>query len=426
MPGAANTPDEEGRVLKKDINEKLARVGRGTPTGEMLRRYWQPVGLSKDVPAGGQPKFVRVLGEDLVLIRDQAGRPGLMGARCPHRRAPLTYGRVEDGGLRCAFHGWVWDVNGRCLEQPAEQEHSTYKDKVVNQAYPCEELGGLVFAYMGPPDQKPLLPRYEALVSEAGTRSVDRYPAKGNYLQHLEGAVDTVHFSYLHAKNWSKVKSELLQMPKPRLSYWETDFGLWQESYLPNPFELVMQTIYTGFFMPAGFLRIQEPVPGSGMFQTFQSWYVPEDDTHVMRYIAGFSPPDAQGNPWKWKEAAYELPSESNDYFRNYDEVDTLTGIPSDAPASWLQGFTPQDSVINELQGDIVDRTLEHLGATDAVLVKMRKVMLEAIDMVERGQRPKHIITDPGENEMVLMRAPKAVAPERVVGADLESAARAR
>src|SRR5262245_39428566 len=147
-------------MLTPEMNQLISQVGPGTPGGEFMRRYWHPVSLAAEIPPGGQPKQVRILGEDLVLFRDDTGQPGLVGLHCPHRLVSLAYGRAEDGGLRCSMHGWLYDVNGRCLEQPAEPD-PTFKDHIRHRAYPCRDLGGLIFTYMGPPDKLPLLPNYE-------------------------------------------------------------------------------------------------------------------------------------------------------------------------------------------------------------------------------------------------------------------------
>jgi len=191
-------------MLTQEENELLCHVGPGTPGGEYLRRYWQPVGLSTEVTPGSKPLQVRVLGEDLVLFRDNDGRPGLIELHCSHRLALLAYGRVEDGGLRCPFHGWLYDVNGHCLDQPAEPDESNMKYVVRHPAYPCQELGGLIFAYMGPSEKQPLLPNYDVLAREDGSRQAGYIRLASSYLQHAEGALDTVHFSYLHQDNWSR------------------------------------------------------------------------------------------------------------------------------------------------------------------------------------------------------------------------------
>ena len=147
-------------MLTKEENEQLTRVGPGTPMGDLMRRYWQPAALSEELPNGGAPLPVRLLGEDLVLFRDDQGRAGLLGIHCSHRGADLSYGRVEDGGLRCIYHGWLYDIHGRCLDQPGEPGGGEHKDSIRHTAYPCEERGGIILAYMGPGDP-PLLPNYE-------------------------------------------------------------------------------------------------------------------------------------------------------------------------------------------------------------------------------------------------------------------------
>src|SRR5581483_757353 len=295
-------------MLQAKLNQLLTQTGPGTPGGEFMRRYWQPVGVSADVKFGDPPRQIRILGEDLVLFREpsagsgQAGRVGLLGLHCSHRLTSLAYGRVEDGGIRCPFHGWLYDVDGACLETPAEPEGSTLKDHVRHPSYPCQELGGLIFAYMGPPEQKPLLPRYEVLVREDGTRKTDFYPINSNYLQNLEGAVDTIHAAYLHTDHWSQMKHRLESLPKPRVEFEETEYGIWQRGYKASPGKNgpTMGVIYTYFFMPAGFLRVQESNRGSGDVKKFQSWYVPVDDEHTLRFQAAFAPLGTHGEPWEW------------------------------------------------------------------------------------------------------------------------------
>jgi phenylpropionate dioxygenase-like ring-hydroxylating dioxygenase large terminal subunit len=395
-------------MLSKEQNERITKTGPDAPMGKLLRRYWQPVGVSDEVTTRGQPKPVKVLSEELVLFRDEFGQPALMGRRCPHRLTSLAYGRVEDGGIRCPFHGWLFDRTGTCLQQPAEPLGSTFKDKVRQTAYPCRDLGGLIFAYMGPPANEPLLPNYEVLVRQDGTRAMDVYTAGGNYLQHVEGAIDTSHLSYLHATNWSKVKHQLFAMPKPVLEHRETDYGLWQKSLLPNITGYGVTAdpvlLYTYFIMPAGFLRVQESVPGTGLVQKIQSWYVPIDDDNTVRYQVAFSPPLADGTPYEWSHERTEPPSAANDYFRDYGRVDTISGIPVDAHRTPIQpeiSYTPQDMMANEEQGSVCDRSHEHLGANDAIVTAMRRMYFDAMDAVAAGHDPLHILRDPHENELV-------------------------
>ncbi|HEX9879905.1 MAG TPA: Rieske 2Fe-2S domain-containing protein [Candidatus Binatia bacterium] len=397
-------------MLTREQNELLCRTGKGTPGGEMLRRYWQPVGLSAELTPGGKPRQVQVMGEDLVLFRDDTGRPGLLGLHCSHRLTSLAYGRVEDGGIRCPFHGWLYNVEGKCLEQPAEPDASV-GDNLRHPSYPCRDFGGLLFAYMGPADRMPLLPRYEVLVREDGSRKVDYYKINSNYLQNVEGAVDTSHASFLHIDNWSTMKHKLAAMPKRQIQFKETDFGIWQTamSHIQAATRGELIPVYAHFFMPAGFFRIQESRFEKGLVQKFQSWYVPMDDTHAMRFQVSFSPPMKNGSffPWPSKEE-FAQPGPENDYFRNYDEVDTLSGIPLKTAASAVKGFLVQDSMVNETQGLIVDRTREHLGALDKVLMAMRVMLLLAVEDVRKGRDPKHILRDAHENEIVYIRGDDA------------------
>jgi phthalate 4,5-dioxygenase len=397
-------------VLDAKQNELLCRTGPGTPMGELMRRYWQPVALSKDVAPGDQPKALRILGEDLVLFRDDAGRVGLLGVHCSHRATSLAYGRVEDGGLRCPFHAWLYDVNGRCLETPAEPEGSTLAERVQHLSYPCQELGGLIFAYMGPRETMPLLPRYEVLVREDGTRKVDFYPINSNYLQNLEGAVDTVHFSYLHMDRWSEVKKRLAELPKPQLDWEETEYGIWQKSNLPNVQHGILIMVYTYFFFPAGFMRVQGSSTGGDDIKKFQSWYVPIDDEHTLRFQVAFAPSSTHGEPYQWPEdEEFVEPGPQNDYFRDYRNTDTICGIPVHAPGTAIKGFLCQDSMVNESQGIIVDRTTERMSAHDHVLAAMRLMLLKATKDVKEGRDPKHIIRDPAENTIVYIRGREAI-----------------
>lgn len=394
-------------MLTAEVNELLCRTGAGTPCGEMLRRYWQPVGLSDQISPGGKPKRVRVMGEDLVLFRDTKGRPGLLRERCSHRLTSLAYGRVEDGGIRCPFHGWLFDVEGRCLEQPAEPEPFT--DKIQHGAYPCQELGGLVFAYLGPKERMPLLPRYEVLVREDGSRKVDFYLVNCNYLQNVEGALDTTHAPFLHMDNWSQAKKKLFALPKPEIEFVEADFGIWQKSTLPLPSAQgpFVDAMYAHFFMPAGFVRIQDSLRGHGDLKKYYSWYVPMDDSHTARFMASFAPLKTHGGKayeWPIEPEGFVQPGPENDYLRDYNGVDTTSGISVRAPGTAIKGFLVQDNMVNETQGPIEDRTQEHLGAFDKVLAAMRTMLLLALEDVRNGRDPKHIIRDPAKNEIVCVR----------------------
>jgi 5,5'-dehydrodivanillate O-demethylase len=391
-------------MLETARNESLTQTGGGTPMGELMRRYWQPVGLSEEVKPAGKPRQIRVMGEDLVLFRDDHGQPGLLALHCSHRGTSLAYGRVEDGGIRCAFHGWLYDCEGNILEQPAELDGGAYRGHLRHPAYPCQEIGGVIFAYLGPQDRMPLLPRYEVLVRDDGTRKVDYYSINSNFIQNVEGALDTVHFSYLHMDHWSKVKHRLASLPKPHLEFAESDYGIWQRSYLPDVNRQITDVVYAHFFMPAGFVRIQQSTRARerGLVQKFYSWYVPADDTHTVRFQAAFSPPWPDGRPFEWPKAEpLTPPGPENEYYRNYEEVDTISGIPTNAPGTAIKGYLCQDNMVNESQGPVVDRAREHLTPQDRVLMLMRQIYFQAIEDARAGRDPKYILRDPASNEEV-------------------------
>ena len=184
-------------MLTKEENDLLTQTGPGTPGGSLLRSYWQPAALSEELPPDGAPLRIRLLSEDLVLFRDDEGRPGLLGLHCPHRGADLAMGRVEHGGLRCLYHGWLFAIDGACLEQPSEPAENQFKHKVCHLSYPCQEVGGIVFAYLGP-GEPPLLPKYEPFLVPPAHRYVTKMFHDCNCFQAVEGNMDPSHTSFLH------------------------------------------------------------------------------------------------------------------------------------------------------------------------------------------------------------------------------------
>ena len=262
----------------------LTEVGRGTPMGELMRRYWHPVGLVSHATA--TPREVRVLGEDLILFRDGQGRPGLVQARCAHRGTTLYYGKVEERGIRCCYHGWLFDVEGHCLEQPCEPEGGKLRDRVRQPWYPVQELYGLIFAYMGPPEKKPVLPRYECLevldpgefidADDTSIGSGGDAIAPCNWLQHFENVLDTYHVPILHG-NFSGTQFTEVMNKMPKVTWDYTERGVKAFSTRPLDGGKLMQRI-TEVVLPT--LRVV-PNPFVGSYGRVESigWTLPIDDT---------------------------------------------------------------------------------------------------------------------------------------------------
>ncbi|TMJ24977.1 MAG: Rieske 2Fe-2S domain-containing protein, partial [Alphaproteobacteria bacterium] len=274
-------------------NARLTEVGRGTPMGELLRRYWHPVGLAGD--AGATPRPVKILGEELILFRDGQGRPGLVYPRCCHRGTTLYYGRIEERGIRCCYHGWLFDVEGHCLEMPAEPDPTGAQCQRVRQPwYPAQERYGLVFAYLGPPDKKPVLPRFECLEvmapgefveaddSSLGSGGIVIAPC--NWLQHFENVVDPYHVPILHGSfSGAQFVEQMAAFPKVKFEY--GPMGVKATSLRPGPDGKTFRRV-TEAVLPT--LRVV-PNPRVAQYGMVESigWTVPIDDTHYRVYVAG-------------------------------------------------------------------------------------------------------------------------------------------
>ncbi len=389
-------------MLKHEDNERLVRVGPGKPAGELLRRYWQPVLLSSELAGpDGPPVRVRALGEDLVAFRDTNGRIGLIDAFCPHRRAPLFYGRNEQCGLRCVYHGWKFDADGNCVDLPSEPAGSPLKDKVKIKTYPTWEGGGAIWAYLGPADEMPPPPDYEWLRVPPTHRHLSKTYEACNYLQALEGGLDTTHSSFLHNLRLDGGDNELRQRDRaPTLDVEPTDYGYtYVSTRRLGPDEGNYVRVYR-YVMPAQQMRGGV----SGSFGRNQvpaihgHIWVPIDDhqTFVYNILYSFDPttPISEEHG-EASEAFYGRGKDdlipgtfqlrrnaSNDYMidRELQRTTTYTGI---------HGVNTQDFALQEGMGPIVDRSKEHLGTSDKAIIQMRKMLLEATRDVEDGKRPK-------------------------------------
>ena len=188
--------------MNRKDSEDLVRVGPGTVMGGLMRQYWLPAAMSSELQVDGAPQRLMLLGEQLIAFRDSNGRIGILDEFCAHRRASLFWGRNEECSLRCVFHGWKYDACGRCVEQPFESPEVKFKDKIQHPAYPVVKLAGLLFAYMGPPEKKPILPKWDLLVRQDGVKKVDICEVlRCNWLQAMENSVDPTHTYYLHSHN---------------------------------------------------------------------------------------------------------------------------------------------------------------------------------------------------------------------------------
>ena len=393
-------------MIPSNENNLLTQIGPGTPCGELMRRYWQPVALSEELPREGAPLKVSILGEELVLFRDDQGRPGLLGLHCSHRGTDLSYGRIEDGGLRCLYHGWLYDICGRVIEQPGEPGGGANRGEICHRAYPCRELGGVVFTYMGP-GEAPLLPDYDFLTAPEERRTVTKVLHQCNYLQANEGNIDPVHLSFLH---------QYLQGAKPPLRRIvagtnDTDNTLLRKDIAPN-IEVEITDyglrIYTTrdagpgqcYFRVTNFIMPNLSAFGGSTVGEGYSihWHVPIDDTHHWKYLFMFSRTKPLSQELRDKNRAELSPDyrltrqETNRYQQDRESMKTksFTGIGFN--------FQAHDALATESQGPVQDRTSEHLVSSDKAIVAARKLLLNAIRDVKEGRQPQHVIKDAKAN----------------------------
>ncbi len=386
-------------MLTQEENEQLCRVGPGTLMGELMRQYWIPGLLSSELPKGdGATLRVRLLGENLVAFRDSNGKIGMLGAHCPHRGAPLYYGRNEEGGLRCIYHGWKFDVDGKCMDMPNEPPESNFRDKIQHIAYPCRERGGVIWTYMGRVDPVPSLPDLEWNMVLEDQRYLAKRVQNCNFAQALEGDIDQSHNSFLHASNtqlkqgvgdgkgvdlWRKLDTH------PRFQATDTEYGV----LIGASREVGKDSVYcriTQFLFP--FHTMTGPY-GENPTRQSRAWIPVDDETTIlfsanfhplrpltemeisrMRNGAGagfvgdehFLPPSTEpGGAWRPKGRA------ENDYFfdRSLQQTKFFSGIPE---------FWAQDAAVQEGMGPIYDRTKEHLGTTDAAIIRVRHRLIDS------------------------------------------------
>ena len=367
-------------MLDSTKNRILTQVGSGTSMGELLRRYWMPIAAESEF-GDMRVKPVRLLGEDLTLYMDLSGHYGLVDRRCPHRSADTSYGFVEQCGLRCNYHGWVFDESGRCTEQPYEDvaaPEARFKDKTRIKAYPVQTRGGLIWAYLGP-EPAPLVPDWEPFSWQNGFVQIVFAEIPCNWLQCQENSIDPLHFEWMHM-NWS---ARLADKPGP---------------YSPRHLQLAFEEFDYGFV----YRRIREGMSEADLMWTVGrvclwpnalfpgdhfEWRVPIDDEHTLSVTWTFS----------------RVPKECDGYVQ--DRIPAWHGPISDPQTGRLisSHIMNQDFVAWIGQGTIADRSREHLATGDQGVIMLRKRFLEDLERVARGEDPKGVIRDPAINHRIAL-----------------------
>ncbi len=371
-------------MLSKEENERLTSIRGGTGVGDLLRRYWYPIAASSEL-ARHPTKLVMILGEELALFRDTQGKLGLIDAYCAHRRANLVYGMPEEDGLRCPYHGWKYDGAGRCVEQPFEETArpaNTFKDKIQLCHYSVQELGGLIFAYLGPKPE-PLVPRWDLLVEQNAWREIGHTVTACNWLQTVENILDPVHVEWLHgvfrsyaAERTGKSERRRQRIRHRKIAFDMAEYGIIKRRLLEGESEdsddwkighwLVFPSIQKGPDM----LRFRVPV----------------DETHTAQWYYSVHPLEDGETQTAEAIPLYEMPS---------PELDRH-GQPQ---FQYLDNdVDPQDNAIFASQGAVFDRTKELLGESDHGIVLFRHVLDNQIKLIAAGTDPMNVFRDPSKN----------------------------
>jgi phthalate 4,5-dioxygenase len=429
-------------MLSAKDNDMLTRTGAGTPMGDLFRRFWLPVLLSQELPQPDCPPLrVKVMGEDLIAFRDTQNRVGLVEPHCPHRGANLFFGRNEHGGIRCAFHGWKFDVGGQCLEMPTMARNEAYESiraRMRLKSYPTQEAGGFVWAYMGPPERMPELPQMEFMRVAPAQRYVSKKLQQCNWAQACEGALDTAHFSFLHMSvgddmedtmkviNQSEAAASgdkdrvrwLKNDGMPRFTVTEHDAGLllgaartadrgdlyWRISQFMLPSHALAPNAFPGENYHG---QTFVPITDELCWIYCYTWNPerPLTNTERERFSQGHTVHAAVDANW------VPIRNRDNDYLidRAEQKHRSYTGI---------KGVSEQDACIQDSQGFIADRTREHLGPTDLGIVRFRRLMLDLAKGLAAGQEPGAA----RKPESYLLRSGGTVAPGTLPLADVMTA----
>jgi len=393
-------------MLSTEDNELLCRVGPGTPMGELLRQYWTPCLPSDQLPEPDcPPKRVRLFGENLVAFRDSDGQVGLLSENCPHRGASLFFGRNEECGLRCPYHGWKYDVAGRCVDMPNEPEESNFKETIRARAYPCRDVNGVIWTYMGPRETPPAFPLYEVNTLPADHVQPPRMMLEEcNWMQVLEGDIDSSHIDFVHARLHEeangKYRGTYHKDKRPRLEVLPTAYGAAYSARRQWDDEGTSWHRITQYILPF-FIMIAASDPNTVQCRA----WVPVDDDHTLQFMifgrldrpvteqeraAARAPFDSWGGYTEETGSPFTryLPKANlqNDYFLDYElqKKELQIGIP------FLLNL--QDKAMTETMGPIYDRTQEHLGTTDATVIFVRRQLINAAKALrEQGVVPPNV-----------------------------------
>lgn len=388
-------------MLSKENNDLLTETGPGTPAGTFLRSYWQPVATAEDMPPGGDPIPIRIMSEDLVLFRDDQDRLGLIGRRCPHRATDLSYGRIEDGGIRCLYHGWLFDINGKCLDQPAEPADKKFCHKVRLKSYPVLEKGGAIWAYMGT-GEPPLIPDFEFLTGPPEHRITFRVHQTCNWLQGLESSIDPAHTTYLHRRPPGRKSQRsgadiaaIRGNDPPEIAIQQMSFGMRVYALHKTPNGKRYMRV-NNYVFPSG----ATPSTSGGENGYQGRWYVPIDDHNHFRFEFFYhrtEPLDKErlinNHHENVAEDRRHRRRPENRYLQDRAEMkrgDSFGGMGLHFPS--------QDAFAIETQGAIQDRTEEHLGSTDIVIIGVRRALMKAIKDMQDGKDAPWIQRDRNEN----------------------------
>jgi len=392
-------------MLKPEDNKLLTRVGPGTTMGELLRRFWLPALMEEEVHENdGAPVRLRLLGEDLMAFRDTEGRLGVLDAYCPHRRAHLYFGRNEEGGIRCVYHGWKFDVTGQCLDMPSEPSETNFKDRVKTKSYSTAARGGIVWVYMGPDQFKPELPDFEWARLSKSRCEITKRSQQCNWAQAVEGGIDSSHISYLHrnladlipSKSGTGHRSYTSRDRSPKFTIKETDYGL----LIGASRNATKESFYwriTQFLSP--FWTMIPPILGEEVNDSSQDTYaghafVPIDDENTWTWSFNCNP----HRDFNEKEQALFHPRTGlwgpiDDSYRPVWNKENDYGLDREMQKNvnytGIKGIPNQDVAVQESMGPIADRSREMLGTSDKAIIAYRQLLIDMAKDLQNGQEPK-------------------------------------